>query len=122
MTNFEWLMPIFVALLILGSGAILFFALRAEYRLACRKQIKLANYRNKNYLFYTRRDIPVVVIAGILGLCALVFAVFCIVLPVLFIYLIPLTLLIGVNGVSVYFSLSRRKYDRDIRVFDAYYV
>ena len=37
MTNFEKMMPFFVLALALCSAAALFFAFRAEYRLACRK-------------------------------------------------------------------------------------
>ncbi len=122
MTNFERLMPFFVVALVLGSAAALFFAFRAEYRLACRKQIKLSNYREKNYLFYITRDIPVAVVTATFAAGSLAMSVVAILMPVIRIYAIPLLLLCGVNGVGVYFSLSRRKYVRDIRVFDAYYV
>lgn len=122
MTNFERMMPFFVLALVLGSAAALFFAFRAEYRLACRKQIKLSNYREKNYLFYVTRDIPVAVITALLAAGALAMSVVALVMPVLRIYTLPLLLLCAANGVGVYFSLSRRKYARDIRVFDAYYV
>lgn len=122
MTNFEWLAPIFVSALLLASGVSLFFALRAEYRLFCRQQIKLENYRQKNNLFYINRDIPVAVIAGVAGLAALVMGVIYALMPVARLYAIPLALACAADGVAVYFSLSRRKYVRDIRVFDAYYV
>ncbi len=122
MTNFEWLAPLFVMALLLASGVSVFFALRAEHRLFCRQQIKLGNYRQKNNLFYINRDIPVAVISGVVGLATLAMAVIYILMPVSRLYAIPLALACAANGVAVYFSLSRRKYVRDIRVFDAYYV
>lgn len=122
MTNFEFLMPFFLIALVLASGGVLFFALRAEYRLLCRKQIKLANYREKNNLFYVTRDIPVTVCAAAMALAVLVMTVVVLFNPVLRIYAIPLLLLGAVNGGVIYFSLSRQKYVRDIRIFDAYYV
>lgn len=122
MTNFESLAPLFVALLLLGGGVSLFFALRAEHRLFCRQQIKLENYRQKNNLFYINRDIPTAVICGVVGLAALVMAIIYALMPVARLYAIPLAFVAAANGVAVYFSLSRRKYVRDIRVFDAYYV
>ncbi len=122
MTNFEWLAPLFVAALLLASGVSLFFALRAEHRLFCRQQIKLENYRKKNNLFYINRDIPVAVISGVVGLASLVMGVIYVLMPVARLYAIPLVIACAADGVAVYFSLSRRKYARDIRVFDAYYV
>lgn len=122
MTSFEFMMPFLIIALTLASGAALFLALRAEYRLLCRKQIKLANYREKNYLFYITRDIPVAVVAGALAAILAVFTLIVLFNPVLRIYAIPMLLLAAVNGGVVYFSLSRRKYVRDIRIFDAYYV
>ncbi len=122
MTNFERMMPFFVLVLALAGAAALFFAFRAEYRLACRKQIKLANYREKNYLFYITRDFPVAVITCILGAGSLAMSVVAFLMPVIRIYALPLLLLAAANGVGAYFSLSRQKYVRDIRIFDAYYV
>ncbi len=122
MTNFERLMPFFVLALVLGAAVALFFALRTEHRLASRKHIKLSNYRQKSHLFYITRDIPVAVSASVLGVGALSMSVIALVMPVLRIYTLPLLLLCAVDGVSVYFSLSRSKYVRDIRVFDAYFV
>lgn len=122
MTNFERLAPLFVLVLLLAGGVSLFFALRAEHRLFCRQQIKLENYRKKNNLFYINRDIPVAVISGAVGLASLVMAVIYLMMPVSRLYAIPLLLAFAANGIAVYFSLSRRKYARDISVFDAYYV
>lgn len=122
MTNFEKMMPFFVLALALGSIAALFFAFRSEYRLACRKQIKLANYREKNYLFYITRDFPIAVITGFLGAASLAMSVVAILMPVLRIYALPLLLLCAGNAVGAYFSLTRQRYVRDIRIFDAYYV
>ena len=122
MTAFERMSPFFVALLLVASGAVLFFALRAEQHLFSRQHIKLENYRKKNNLFYTSFDIPVAVLSGVLGLGILVVCVICILTPVLLYYTIPLGLAVAANGAALYFSLSRRKYTRDIRVFDAYYV
>ncbi len=122
MTNFEKLAPLFVLALLLGGGVALFFALRAEYRLFCRQQIKLENYRKKNNLFYINRDIPVAVISGVIGLASLTMGVIYALMPVSRLYAIPLALCFAASAVAVYFSLSRRKYVRDISVFDAYYV
>jgi len=122
MTSFEKLAPVFAAILLLASGVILFLALRAEDRLLRRQQIKLENYRKKNNLFYINRDIPVAVICGALGIASLTMAGIYAFKPVVFFYAIPLALACAANAVGVYFSLSRRKYARDIRVFDAYYV
>ena len=122
MTNFEWLAPIFSLLILLGSGVILFLALRAENRLFSRQQITLENYRKKNNLFYINRDIPVAVISGVFGCISLGMGLVYLLMPVLWFYAIPLMLAGIADGVAVYFSLSRRKYVRDIRVFDAYYV
>lgn len=122
MTNFEKMMPFFVLVLALAGAAALFFAFRAEYRLACRKQIKLANYREKNYLFYVTHDFPIAVITCILGAGSLAMGVVAFLMPVLRIYALPLLLLAAANGAGAYFSLSRQKYARDIRIFDAYYV
>ena len=122
MTNFEKMMPFFVLALALACGAILYFVIRSEIRLARRSQIKLANYREKNYLFYTTRDIPIAVSGAALCAGALAMAVISLVMPVLRIYALPLLLLCAVGGAVVYFSLSRQKYARDIRIFDAYYV
>ena len=122
MTNFERLAPLFVLALLLASGVSVFFAMRAEHRLFCRQQIKLENYRQKNNLFYINRDIPVAVISGVVGLATLAMAVVYALMPVSRLYAVSLALACVANGVAVYFSLSRRKYARDIRVFDAYYV
>ena len=122
MTNFEKLMPFFVLVLMLAGGTALFFAFRAERRLAHRKHIKLSNYREKSNLFYVTRDIPVAVITAVLGGGALALAVVAFVMPVLRIYALPLLLLCAACGAGVYFSLSRQKYVRDLRVFDAYFV
>ena len=122
MTNFEKLAPLFVLALLIGGGVSLFFALRAEYRLFCRQQIKLENYRKKNNLFYINRDIPVAVISGVIGLASLAMGVIYVLMPVSRLYAIPLALCFAASAVAVYFSLSRRKYVRDISVFDAYYV
>ncbi len=122
MTNFEKLMPFFVLALMLAGGVALFFAFRAERRLAQRKHIKLSNYREKSTLFYITRDIPVAVITAVLGSGALALCVVALVMPVLRIYALPLLLLCAACGAGVYFSLSRQKYVRDLRVFDAYFV
>lgn len=123
MTNFEKFMPFLIAFLLLGTGAVIYFTLRMERRLAARKKINLANYREKNNLFYVFRDIPVMVFALALALGSGFVAFLCIkTSSVLTIYVLPLVLLVLVNGVAVYFSVSRPKYSRDIRVFDAYYV
>lgn len=122
MTSFESIMPILVLVLSLASAAALALALRMELRLAARREISLSNYRLKNSLFYITRDYPVAVIAGAVGVASLVFTVLALVNPVVRVYAIVLALLIAVNGAAVYFSLSRQKFNRDIRIFDAYYV
>ncbi len=122
MTSFEFAVPFLVLGLFLATGAVLFFALRIERRLADRKNVNLSNYREKNYLFYITHDFTVAVMAGLVGVLALVLSVIALFHPVVRIYVIPLVLLLGANGFSAYFALSRPKFTRDIRVFDAYYV
>ena len=122
MTNFERMMPFFVMALALACGAILYFVIRAEIRLARRSQIKLANYREKNYLFYVTRDIPIAVSGGAMSAGSLAMGVIALTMPVLRIYAAPLFLFAVVGGAALYFSISRQKYARDIRIFDAYYV
>ncbi len=122
MTVFEIILPFLVLALALLSGVVLFFALRVEKQLADRKKINLANYREKNHLFYITRDLPVAVFAGAVSALALVLTILALINPVIRIYAIALVFLLGVNGASAYFSLSRPKFTRDIRVFDAYYV
>lgn len=122
MTAFEKLFPILVLLLTLAAAAVLFFALRIERRLAARKRVNLSNYREKNYLFYITRDFPVAVSAAAASLFALVMAILALCNPVLRLYAVVLVLLVAVNGASAYFALTRTKFTRDLRIFDAYYV
>ena len=122
MTSFETMMPFLVLALSLASAAVLFLALRVEARLAARREINLSNYRLKNSMFYITRDYPVAVIGGAVGVASLVFAIIALVNPVVRVYAIPMLLLLAVDGAVVYFSLSRQKFSRDIRIFDAYYV
>ncbi len=122
MRPFEKLMPFLVLGLMIGAAVVLYLAIRTERQLAARKQINLINYRQKNHLFYITRDIPVAVVAGALALAALVLAIIALTNPVVRLYAIPLALLMGVNGICAYFAIARKKFTRDIRVFDAYYV
>ncbi len=122
MRPFEKLMPFLVLGLMIGAAVVLYLAIRTERQLAARKQINLINYRQKNHLFYITRDIPVAVVAGALALAALVLAIIALTNPVVRLYAIPLALLMGVNGICAYFAMARKKFTRDIRVFDAYYV
>lgn len=122
MTTFELIMPFLVLGLALAAGVVLFFTLRVESFLAARKKINLANYRQKNHLFYIRRDFSVAVFAAALALASLVFGIIALCDPVIRIYVIPLLFLMGVAGLSAYLTLTRQQYARDIRIFDAYYV
>ncbi len=122
MTNFEKLLPFLVAALVVGCAVVLWFALRVEQRLAARKKVTLENYREKNHLFYITRDFPVAVTAGALALCSLVLGVIALCNPVIRPYAVALLLLTAVDAGAVYFTLTRTKFARDLRVFDAYYV
>ena len=122
MTSFEKLMPFILLLLLLGSGVVLFLALRVEQRLAARKKINLSNYREKNYLFYITKDFTVIVTAAAMALVSLAVGVIALLHPVVRLYAIAAFLLIPVNGITAYFALTRPKFMRDIRVFDGYYV
>ena len=122
MTNFETIMVFLVLGLTVGTGVVLYLALRTEAKLAARRKITLANYRQKNNLFYISSDYPTTVFAGAMAAATLGLGIAAVFTPMLRRYLIPLGLLLIVNGFSAYFSLSRRKFSRDIRIFDAYYV
>ena len=122
MTLFEKLIPFLVIAFSLGTGATLFFALRTEARLAARREINLENYREKSFLFYITRDYPVAIVGGAFGIASLVCGVIALCKPVSRLYAISLVLLLLVNAAVVYLSLTRNKFGRDIRIFDAYYV
>ena len=122
MTAIETIMPFAVLALTLGTAVLLFFALRTERRLAARREINLANYRQKSFLFYVTRDYAGLFVGGILAAASLIFGVLAFLFPIIRLYGIALLLLAAVNGGIVYFSLSRQKFARDIRIFDSYYV
>lgn len=122
MRPFENIMPFLVLAIALGAAVVLYLAIRTERQLAARKQINLINYRQKNHLFYITRDIPVAVVAGTLAVASLVVAILALANGVVRMYAIPLVLLMAVNAICAYFALARKKFTRDIRVFDAYYV
>ena len=122
MTSFERIMPFLVLGLALASGVVLFFTLRVESFLAARKKINLANYRQKNNLFYIRRDLPVAVFAAALGIGSLAILIIALTDPVVTVYAIPLGILLLADAISCYLTLTRQRYARDIRIFDAYYV
>lgn len=122
MSAFETVMPFLVLALALGTGVVFYLIMRVEANLAARKEINLLNYRQKNHLFYITRDIPTAVFAGAMAAGSLVMGAVALFNPVIRIYVIPLLALVAVNAVAIYFALSRTKFTRDIRVFDAYYV
>ena len=122
MSSFEILTPFLVLALLLATAVALYLTLLVEKRLAARKEVVLFNYRQKNHLFYITRDIPVAVFAAAVAFAALVLCTVALFHPVVRIYAVPMLLLAAVNSGACYFSLSRTKFTRDIRVFDAYYV
>ena len=122
MTNFEKMLPFLVGALVILTAAIGVLCARVERRLAARKKIRLSTYKEQSHLFYILNDVPVAVIAGGAALLSLVLLILSVVNPVIRIYSIVLALLLPVDGAVAYLSMTRKKCQRDIRVFDTYYV
>ncbi|MBQ8358047.1 MAG: hypothetical protein IJX39_09630 [Clostridia bacterium] len=122
MTNFEIIIPFLAAALVIFTGVVGVLCARVERRLAARKRISLANYKEKNHLFYILNDIPTAAIAGGVAVLSLGLLIACLVDPVVRIYAIALGVLLPINGAVAYLSMTRKKCGRDIRVFDTYYV
>lgn len=122
MTNFEKMIPFLAAALIILTAVVGVLCARVERRLAARKKIRLSTYKEQSNLFYILNDIPTAVVAGGAALLSLVLLVLCLVDPVIRIYAIVLALLLPVNGAVAYLSMTRKRCQRDIRVFDTYYV
>ena len=57
MTAIETLAPFFLLALLIGALTVLILCTRTERHLAARCRVRLAEYREKNYLFYIGRDI-----------------------------------------------------------------
>lgn len=122
MTSIEFLMPFLIIALFCGTVAVGFFCARAELRLASRKKITLGNYKQKNYLFYTTKDVPIFVLALVLAVADVTLLTVTLTHPVIRLYAIPLALALPVNGVAAWLSFSREKCARDLHTFDAYHV
>lgn len=122
MTSLEFLMPFLTAALIIAVGVAAILCIRAERRLADRKNIRLENYKQKNNLFYITKDIPVFVVAAALLVAGAVLTVLSLTHPVIRMYAIPLGITLPVAGVVAWLSFSRGRCARDLHVFDEYYV
>ncbi|MBR6726678.1 MAG: hypothetical protein IKM08_00660 [Clostridia bacterium] len=123
MTNFLWN---FAPFIIGGVAAltIIFavFCARTELRLAARRKINLANYRQKNNLFYITKDKPFAIASFVMaGVCIALGVIFALQITVR-LYAIPSAVLVLVNLASAILALTRHKCARDIRMFDVYYV
>ena len=122
MTNFEKLLPFLTAALVILTAVIGVLCARVERRLAARKKIRLSTYKEQSNLFYILNDVPTAVIAGGAAVLSLVLLILSLIDPVIRIYSIVLALLLPVDGAVAYLSMTRKKCQRDIRVFDTYYV
>ena len=123
MTEFLWNFAPFLTAGIVALTIIFgVFCAKTELRLAARRKINLSNYKQKNNLFYITKDKPFAIVSLVL---AGVSAALCILMALettVWIYAIPLGLMIPANGAAAYLALTRHKCARDIRIFDAYYV
>lgn len=122
MTNFEKLLPFLTAALVILTAVIGVLCARVERRLAARKKIRLSTYKEQSNLFYILNDVPTAVIAGGAAVLSLALLILSLINPVIRIYSIVLALLLPVDGAVSYLSMTRRRCQRDIRVFDTYYV
>ena len=122
MTVYEIIVPVLVGLSALMSAISIVLCWRVERKMAARKHINLANYKAKSHLFYILNDIPTAVFAGIACGFALASGIMSFFSPVIMLYALTALLLVPVNGVILYLSITRKKCGRDIRVFDNYYV
>lgn len=122
MTLFQTLAPFLVAAVVILTGIVGFICARVELRLAARKKVTLANYKQKSNLFYITKDKPIAVLAAVAAGFALALFGLCISDPVLSVYAIVLVALLPVDGVVAILALTRHKCARDVRQFDAYYV
>lgn len=122
MTNFEKMLPFLAGALVILTAVIGVLCARIERRLAARKKIRLSTYKEQSNLFYILNDVPTAVIAGGAAVLSLVLLILSLVNPVIRIYSIVLALLLPIDGVVAYLSMTRRRCQRDIRVFDTYYV
>ena len=122
MTNFEKMLPFLVGALVILTAALGVLCARVECRLAARKKIRLSTYKEQSHLFYSLNDVPIAVIAGGSAVLSFVLLILSLVNPVIRIYSIVLALLLPVDGAVAYLSMTRKRCQRDIRVFDTYYV
>ena len=122
MTNFEKMLPFLAGALVILTAVLGVLCARVERRLAERKKICLSTYKEQSHLFYILNDVPTAVIAGGAALLSLVLLILSLVNPVIRVYSIVLALLLPVDGAVAYLSMTRKKCQRDIRVFDTYYV
>lgn len=122
MTNFEKMLPFLAAALVVLTAVVGVLCARVERRLSARKKISLSTYKEQSHLFYILNDVPTAVIAGGAALLSLVLLILSLLNPVIRIYSIVLAFLLPVDGAVAYLSMTRKKCQRDIRVFDTYYV
>ena len=122
MTIFETIIPVLLGVAVLATAFVIILCMRVERKLAARKSITLSTYKAKSHLFYMLNDIPTAVLAGIAGGISLVSGILCFFSPVIALYAVAALLLVPVNAVVLYLSITRKKCGRDIRVFDSYYV
>ena len=122
MTAFEKIVPILVGALLIATGVLGWLCVRVERRLADRKSINLANYKEKSHLFYILNDVPVTVISSAIAALSLALVIACLVDRVIILYAIVLGCLLLTNGAVIYLSVSRKRCGKDIRLFDSYYV
>lgn len=122
MTSIEFLTPFLVIALFCATAVVGVLCARAELRLASRKKITLGNYKQKNYLFYVLKDVPIFVLSLALMAADLALLVVALTHPVIQLYVIPLALILPVTATAAWLSFSRDKCARDLHKFDAYYV
>ena len=122
MRIFEIVIPVLLGVAAFITALSIVLCMRVERKMAARKHINLSNYKAKSHLFYILNDIPTAVLAGIAGGISLVSGIGCLFSPVIALYAVTALLLVPVNGVVLYLSVTRRQCGRDIRVFDNYYV
>ena len=123
MTNFLWNFSPFLTAGVVALTLIFgFLCARTELRLAARRKINLTNYKQKNNLFYVTKDKPFAIVSVVLAVVAAALCVWVLTSSTVWIYAIPLGLVVIVNAAAAYLAMTRHKCARDIRIFDTYYV
>lgn len=123
MTDFLWnFSPFLVGGMAALTVIFLIFCARTELRLAARRKISLANYRQKSNLFYITKDKPFAISTLVMAVACAAVGVLCVLETTVRLYAIPMGLLVLINLAIAYLSVTRHKCARDVRVFDVYYV